>query len=556
MIGALGLLLAPSSFFQQHNSLCPFTPCTQHWHLLHNIQILYNSANLKYSCASYKLSIGDLQKSFGKCHAQSEDNKCDASESKLGLDVQTLESFPAEKLDGEFVILRFESNLLLELLSIHNIFARRTLSTITYLYNAGAKVLLVGNWGSSSDPMVLSSESAAGFLSLLLQLKVIAAKTISCFRETKSEKFQMADILLFENLNFFREEFVNCPIFSEQLASGANIFVNDAFFLSHKILASTVGATRFCYARLAGFHFEAQLLKLKNIREITLQPYVIGGGKLREKAAALLCLASICDVLIFVGMIAFQIMNASGIFVPSSFLEPDAFDEAAELIELANRRKIPIYFPTDLHCVNDGIPELFEIFPSRSLPPGWTPFDLGPVALKEINNFLSNCKKAFWIGPVKFASSENGAVGASQLARMLEIICNNGCDVTIVGNAVLQTVLATKCSLSQYKVFKNATVVWSLLEGKTLPGVAALDRAYPYEIVWATIYENPTQPLVVDIGSGNGLFPLKMAEKWKSLNFLGLEINNKLVMHCLDAIVDCKRTNVYAFPELDFNYPL
>ncbi|XP_020597347.1 phosphoglycerate kinase, chloroplastic-like [Phalaenopsis equestris] len=271
----------------------------------------------------------------------------------------------------------------------------------------------------------------------------------------------------------------------------------------------------------------------------------IGGGKLREKAAALLCLASICDVLIFVGMIAFQIMNASGIFVPSSFLEPDAFDEAAELIELANRRKIPIYFPTDLHCVNDGIPELFEIFPSRSLPPGWTPFDLGPVALKEINNFLSNCKKAFWIGPVKFASSENGAVGASQLARMLEIICNNGCDVTIVGNAVLQTVLATKCSLSQYKVFKNATVVWSLLEGKTLPGVAALDRAYPYEIVWATIYENPTQPLVVDIGSGNGLFPLKMAEKWKSLNFLGLEINNKLVMHCLDAIVDCKRTNVH-----------
>ncbi|KAI0499498.1 hypothetical protein KFK09_017702 [Dendrobium nobile] len=547
MIGAPGLLLPPSFLYQRHPSLYSFIPYTEHSHLLHNIQLPYYYSNLKYSCTNSQLSNGHLQKSIGKCHAQHEDNKCDTSESRFVLDVQTLKSFPVEKLDGEFVMLRFDSITLLELLNIHNAFGNGTLSTIRYLYNAGAKVSLVSNWGRSGDPTVLSVEAVAGHLSSLLQLNVVAAKTVPCYMEIKSEKFQKADILLFENLTLFREELANCGVFSEKLASGASIFVNDAFFLSHKILASTVGVARFCYARLAGFHFEDQLLQLKQIREITMQPYlaIIGGGKFLEKAAALLRLASVCDGLIFVGMLAFQVMHASGISVPSCFLEHDAFGEAADLIELANSRKILIYFPTDLWCVNDNNSELFEIFSSKRLLPGWTPIDLGPMALKEINNFLSVCKKVLWIGPVKFASSANGAVGASDLGRMLEIICKNGCDLTVVGNAACQTVLEAKISVSQCKMFENASVVWDFLKGKALPGVAALDRAYPYEIDWATTYENPTQPLVVDIGSGNGLFPLKMAEKRNDLNFLGLEINNKLVMHCNDVMLNCNRKNVH-----------
>lgn len=324
-------------------------------------------ANLKHSCTNYNLSHGNFHNSTGEWNIHSKDDgKWDTTnESNLVLDVQTLTNFPAEKLDGEFVMLRFDLILLLEPLNLHNVLGNKTLSTIRYLYNAGAKVLLVSNWGKPGDPLLLSAESVAGYLSSLLKVKVILAKGVY------SENSYKADILLFENLSHFREEVANCPVFSEKLASGANIFVNDAFFLSHKILASTVGAARFCYACLAGFHFEELLLQLKNIRAITMRPYfvIIGGGNFLEKAAALSLLASICDGVFFVGMLAFQVMHALGFSVPSIFLEHGAFSSASELIKLANIREIPICFPMDFWCVNDDNSELIEVFPfDRILP--------------------------------------------------------------------------------------------------------------------------------------------------------------------------------------------
>jgi phosphoglycerate kinase len=118
--------------------------------------------------------------------------------------------------------------------------------------------------------MLIMSE----YLTSLLQVGVIPVNGAPGLRSVKREEWLQNDIILFENLRNFKGEVSNCNDFSQKLASGAAIFVNDSFSLSHKILASTVGITRFCYASLAGFHFEEELMQLLKITDTTRRPYI------------------------------------------------------------------------------------------------------------------------------------------------------------------------------------------------------------------------------------------------------------------------------------------
>lgn len=118
--------------------------------------------------------------------------------------------------------------------------------------------------------MLIMSE----YLTSLLQVEVIPVNGAPGLTSVKQEELVQNDIILFENLRNFKGEVSNCNDFSQKLASGATIFVNDSFSLSHKILASTVGITRFCYASLAGFHFEEELMQLLKIKDNTRRPYI------------------------------------------------------------------------------------------------------------------------------------------------------------------------------------------------------------------------------------------------------------------------------------------
>lgn len=115
--------------------------------------------------------------------------------------------------------------------------------------------------------------SISDYLSSALQLKVVLANWVSVNSQTKVEELGKADILLFENLSVFREERANCSMFAEKLSSGVDIFVNDAFSLSHKMLASTVGVSRHSFASIAGFCFEKELDEVVDVMRTLKQPY-------------------------------------------------------------------------------------------------------------------------------------------------------------------------------------------------------------------------------------------------------------------------------------------
>ncbi|KAI8563311.1 hypothetical protein RHMOL_Rhmol03G0102600 [Rhododendron molle] len=464
--------------------------------------------------------------------------------------VQTLRGFPKEELLGKVVLVRFDSTIILrQELGQQSSHVYNAISTIQYLYNAQAKIILLSNWSMKNNSELLTAESVAELLSAVLQLKVAAAKHVSGIMQSKLEDKGKYDVLLLENLSQ-KEELANCSKFAEQLSLGIDIFVNDAFSQSHKVLASTVGITRFCYACMAGFHFEEALHQLKKAIETNKRPYIaiIGGGKLLEKAAALHFLASRCDGLVFVGMMAFQIMHAQGLPVPMKLVERGVFEEALKIIQFAKLRGIPILCPKDFWCLNSHIPNRLELFPAHSILEGWLPIDIGPKSLEEISSLLSKSEKILWIGPMKFSSSGQDIDGASKLAIMLDNLNRRNCEITFVGNMACKVFTRVSSSASIQNVVDNATVLWEILKGRKLPGLMALDRAYPFEIDWNAIYTDPTQFLVVDIGSGNGLFLFRMARRRKDLNFLGLEINEKLVSRCLASVHRSGMKNGYFIP--------
>ncbi|XP_048225692.1 phosphoglycerate kinase isoform X3 [Ricinus communis] len=422
--------------------------------------------NVKFSEYSAVQSFsqgGSLVADNSKSSPEYEANYCDEGESEVLPQVQTLREIPKKELAAKVVMVRFDSAILLkEELDKSSQSVSNAILTIKYLHESGSKIILVSDWKKKINSKLLDVESAADILSSILQLRVVALHCISTYLPMKMEALRIADIFLLENLSEFKEEVANCLRFAELLSSGVDIFVNDSFSLSHKILASTVAVAHFCSAHVAGFHFEKSLFQLKKAGTTNKKPYIaiIGGGNLYDKAAALQFLASKC----------------------------------------------------------------------------WLPVDLGPMSLDEINTLLVKSKKIIWIGPPKFKFSNPCINGASKLAQVLDELSQPTCDVTVVGNLACKAVMVESSSLLAYDLIENASVVWDFFKRRNLPGVMALDRAYPFKIDWSAVYHDPAQPLVVDIGCGNGMFLLGMARRKKDLNFLGLEINKKLVRRCLDSV--------------------
>ncbi|XP_078427597.1 uncharacterized protein LOC144700077 isoform X2 [Wolffia australiana] len=370
------------------------------------------------------------------------------------LDVQTLRDYPREKLSGQFVAVRMDSALILSALVHEDCSTNNALQTIKYLHEAGSKVLILCSWDVASGRDIISIESFADHLSCLLHLRVLPARGFHDILQLKRKEQRNGTILLFGNLTNFKEDLANSLDLSEKLSAGVDVFVNDAFSLAHKILASTVGISQFCYLSVAGFHFEEELNKLASITETSKRPYVVivGGKDLLSKWKVLRNLSKMCNGIIFIGKSSLTIMHASGVAVPLCLVESDAADEACDLIQVAKKSGANISFPDDFVCVNDKNPEMMKVFPCDSIQPGWMPVDVGPVSWQNISSRLLNCK------------------------------------------------------------------------------------ALPFDVDWSSIFKNPTGPLVVDVGSGNGMFLFGMAERFQSENFLGLEMNKKLIIRCLDDV--------------------
>jgi phosphoglycerate kinase len=298
--------------------------------------------------------------------------------------------------------------------------------------------------------------------------------------ESRAGALQPGEALLLENVRFHAGETKNDPDFARRLASLVDrTFVNDAFGAAHRAHASTVGVTQFVDRSVAGFLMESELTYLYGVLEKPQRPLaaVVGGAKVSGKLEVLESLLARVDRLLVGGAMMFTFLKARGLQVGRSLVEDDLVDTARGLMRRAEERGVTLLLPVDCRVSRslDGS-DAGRIVAVDRIEPDSCGVDIGPETIARFESALSNCRTIIWNGPMGVFEVGAFAAGTTAIAKILASLTERGVTTVVGGGdsaaAVEQSGVAAR--LSHVSTGGGATL--ELLEGKDLPGVAALSE--------------------------------------------------------------------------------
>ena len=357
---------------------------------------------------------------------------------------------------------------------------RATLPTLKALLVKGGAVIIASHLGRPKGQVnqEFTLRPVADRLSELLEKPVkFASDCVGPEAEAAAAALQPGEILLLENLRFHSEEEANDPVFSAQLAKLADIGVNDAFGVSHRAHASVEGITKYL-PMVAGLLMEKEIQFLGQAVGNPVRPYgaIIGGAKVSDKIAVIENLLDKADVLIIGGGMANTFLAAKVYETGASLVEADKIELAKELMAKAEVTGTQLLLPTDLVVADKFAADAnFKVVADSEIPKGWMALDIGPDSVATFKVALATCKTIVWNGPMGVFEMPNFAGGTMALAHA---VANAKDAVTIVGGgdsvaAIEKSGLADKIS----HISTGGGASLELLEGKVLPGIAALTEA-------------------------------------------------------------------------------
>lgn len=290
---------------------------------------------------------------------------------------------------------------------------------------------------------------------------------------------QPGEILLLENLRFYKEEEKGDKDFAEKLSKLGDVWVNDAFGTAHRAHASTAVMGQFFTDKVAGYVMQAELDNAKKILDNAERPFtaIMGGAKISDKILIIEKLLDKVDNLIIGGGMTYTFTKAQGGKIGKSLLEADKQDLALELIEKAKAKGVTIYMPVDNLCADDFSNDANrQIVATGQIPDGWEGLDIGPETIKEFTDVVLKSKTILWNGPMGVFEFENFATGTNAIAEaVVKATEENGAFSLIGGgdsaSAVNQAGYGDRVSY----VSTGGGALLEYMEGKTLPGVAALE---------------------------------------------------------------------------------
>jgi phosphoglycerate kinase len=350
--------------------------------------------------------------------------------------------------------------------------------TIRYLLDHKARVILASHLGRPKGKPTpeFSLRPVAKRLGELLGMPVaFVGECVGPEAEAAVAALKPGEVLMLENLRFHAEEEANDPEFSRKLAALADLYVNDAFGTAHRAHASTAGVAAYLPA-VAGFLMEKEIDYLSRALEAPSRPFVaiLGGAKISDKIGVVKNLLGKVDRLLIGGGMANTFLKAQGYDVAESLVEEDSVAIAKELLAQGAGR---ILLPTDAVVANAFAADAeAKVVPVGQVPAGWRILDIGPETVKAYSKALRGAKTVVWNGPMGVFEFPRFAEGTFAIARALAKLPGA---VTIIGGgdsaaAVEQAGVADKVS----HVSTGGGASLEFLEGKTLPGVAALaDRS-------------------------------------------------------------------------------
>ena len=354
-----------------------------------------------------------------------------------------------------------------------------TLPTLRYLREHRSKVVLMAHFGRPKgqvDPKY-SLKPVAEELSRELGVPVpLAPDCVGPAVEKMVEALKPGDVLLLENVRFHAEEEKNDAAFSKQLASLGDVYVNDAFGAAHRAHASTAGIAQYLPSA-AGFLMHKELEVLGGILESPKRPFVaiVGGAKVSSKLGVLESMLQRVDKLLIGGGMANTFLKARGDEVGKSLLEADLVGTAADLDKRAKEKGVELLLPEDVVVTDKVAPDgSTETVDASAVPADWAIVDIGPKAVAAYTKALDGAGTVLWNGPMGVFEIPAFASGTRAIAQALA----GSSATTVIGGgesvaAVEQLGLADKMT----HISTGGGASLELLEGRELPGVAALDDA-------------------------------------------------------------------------------
>ena len=390
-------------------------------------------------------------------------------------------------LSGKRVLIRVDFNVPIskEGTIVDDTRIRETVPTIEYALRRKAKVILAAHLGRPKGKVVdsLSLRPIAIRLRTLLDHILDSDENVAFAPDCAgpvafelAQNLEPGQTLLLENLRFHPEEEANDPAFAQKLALLCDVYVNDAFGAAHRAHASTEGITHFVPQSAAGLLMEKELTYLGKAVTEPNRPFVaiIGGAKVSDKIEVINAMLNKVDSLLIGGAMAYTFLNAQGQTTGKSLVEADKYDVARAAIERAKERGVNFLLPVDHVLANkfaaDARTQIF--LGTEPFPPEMMALDIGPETIKLFTAEIAEAGTIVWNGPVGVAELSPFAKGTNAVAKA--IAKNEDC-ISIVGGG--DSVAALHNSGVAEKITHISTgggASLEFLEGKTLPGVAAL----------------------------------------------------------------------------------
>ena len=358
---------------------------------------------------------------------------------------------------------------------------RASLPTINYLREHGAKTILMAHFGRPKGKRVqkYSLRPIGDYLhSLIHQPVIFSHDTIGAVPEKIISHMEDGDVALLQNVRFQPEEEANDPKFAEALAKLGDLYVNDAFGAAHRAHASTAGITKFVAKSAMGLLMEKELKHLREGLNKPAKPFVVilGGAKVSDKIGVLKALMEKADTILIGGAMANTFLKAEGIPIGASRVESDKLDLARELLDLAKKRGVKFLRPIDALEAEEiragaTIRNTSRLSPRHGISDGWQAVDIGAATIALYQDEIAKGETILWNGPVGIFEIPDFAEGTIAIA---EALAQSGATTIIGGGdsvtAIKQAGLADKMTF----ISTGGGASLELLEGKELPGVAAL----------------------------------------------------------------------------------
>ncbi len=355
---------------------------------------------------------------------------------------------------------------------------KAALPTITYLLDHGASVVVMSHYGrpkGKKNPDFSMAPIATRFAELLGRPVKLASDVIGSAVAEEVKALKAGDVLLLENVRFYAEEEANDPSFAKSLAAYGDVYVNDAFGTAHRAHASTEGVAHYLPS-YAGFLIEKEVKFMAPLLENPEKPFVaiIGGSKVSSKIGVLESLSKTCQCVVIGGGMAYTFLLEMGHTIGSSLVEEEYRQTAASFLKAAKERGVKVILPVDHLCGRTFSEEAEAILvDGPDIPDGLIGMDIGPKTIALIVEELSGAKSVVWNGPMGVFEFAAFAEGTLDVAKALA----KSDAVTVVGGgdsvaAINKFNLADQIS----HVSTGGGASLEFLEGKTLPGIKALEK--------------------------------------------------------------------------------